>query len=171
MRCPSPSAAAGWEHPPRSHVLSPARPWFSGPGREDDPAGSPRRSGSGANRAALRGSARQRPECRRTRSAADRSSPLAGARELADPPDNHVAFETAEVIDEELSVEMVHFVLKRTRQQVRAFALVVLPGATEAFDDGAYRPHDRRVEPREAEAALLFELPAVAQDKLRIDHD
>ena len=66
---------------------------------------------------------------------------------------------------------MVDLVLKRTRQKVGPFPLVLLPGAVQALDDRAHRPHDRGVETGKAQAALFLELHAVARDKLRVDHD
>src|SRR5262245_22004906 len=113
---------------------------------------------------------RQTAACQKRRRGENAWLPFAGARQLLDSPDDEIALDAAEAIDEERAVEMVHFVLKRTGQKTRPFALMLDTFPIEAFYDRAFGPDDGRVEARNAEAALLLELHALASDELRIDH-
>ncbi len=92
--------------------------------------------------------------------------PFAGARQLLDPPDDQIALDAAQAIDEQRAVEVIHFVLKRAREETGAFALVLGAGAIESFHDRAFGPDDGGVEARNAEAAFFFELHAFAHDEL-----
>ena len=75
----------------------------------------PRRRG--AKRSSLAASGPQTPASRRRRSAA-RSLPSSGSFQLMDLPDDQVALDSAQAIDEERAIEMIHLVLKRPREQV-----------------------------------------------------
>src|SRR5689334_16690917 len=109
--------------------------------------------------------------CRRTRLARASRLPFARARQLPDLPDDDVALDAAQVVDEQLAVEMVHLVLERARQQARALALMFRAFTIEAFDNRPRRPDDGGFEPGQAETAFFFELHPFADDELRVDHD
>ena len=85
--------------------------------------------------------------------------------------DDEIALDAAQTIDEQRAVEMIHLVLKRPRQQAGAFDLDAARRGDRALDDRARRPHDGGVESRHAQAALFFELHALALDELGIDDD
>src|SRR5207237_9878881 len=116
-------------------------------------------------RGGRRASARRIAVCQRTRFAGRRPLPFAGARQLLDLADDELAFDAAESVHEEGSVEVIHFVLKRARQQPHAFALLHLTRAIESLDDDTRRPYDGRIEAGHAEASFFFELHAVAFDE------
>src|SRR5262249_38612262 len=101
------------------------------------------------------------PVCRASRCGAAYPLPFARARHLADLPHDHVALDAAEPADEQQAVEVIDLVLKRARHQARAFLLLQGAVTIESLDDDPRRPHDRRVEPRQAEAAFLLELNTV----------
>src|SRR5438477_10877774 len=103
--------------------------------------------------------------CRRTRFAGRRPLPFPGARQLLDLADDELALNAAQPVHEQDSVEVVHLVLKRTRQQPDAFALLYLASAIAPLDDDTRGPHDGRIESGNAEAAFFFELHAVALDE------
>ena len=69
------------------------------------------------------------------------------------------------------AVEVIHLVLKRAGEQALALPLILGAGAIQALDDDARGTHDGGVELRDAQAAFVFELHAVAFDERRIDHD
>ena len=67
-------------------------------------------------------------ECRRAEeddAQRTRRSPFPGARQLADPPDDQIALDAAQAIDEQRAVEMIHLVLEGAREQAGAFALLL----------------------------------------------
>ncbi len=53
------------------------------------------------------------------------TSPFAGARQLPDLAHDQVALDPAQPIDEQRAVEVIHLVLKRAREQARAFDLAL----------------------------------------------
>src|SRR5262245_9281983 len=97
-------------------------------------------------------------------------SPLAGLRELPDLAQDQITRDAPQAIDEETRVEVIDFMLQGAREQAAAFEPVLLAVAIQALDDDASGPRYRGREPRDAQAAFLFELHAVALDELRIDH-
>jgi hypothetical protein len=50
-------------------------------------------------------------------------------------------------------------------------SLLHVAGAIETLDDCARRPHDCRIESRDAQAAFLLELHAITLDEFRVDED
>src|SRR5262245_53992137 len=134
-----------------------------------DPAASRLRPRYGETRPILPVTEPQTPACRRTRSA--RALPLAGFGELLDLPDDQILLQAAQTIDEQRAIEMIHLVLEAAGEKPLRSHRLRFAVAVESLDDGPRWPRDRRVEPRHAEAAFLFELHAVAFDELGIDED
>src|SRR4026209_1246056 len=137
----------------------------------DDPAGERASQPGGATESVQQGSERQTPAFRSTRSAMARYLPSPGALEFLDLPDDEVFFDPAKPIDEDGSVQVIHFMLNGASQQLPAFDCVFPAGPVEAAHDRARRTHDGRIEARDAEAAFFFELHALTLDEDRIDHD
>src|SRR5437667_1684333 len=75
-------------------------------------------------RAARRAPAPRTPACRRTRFEAP--LPFTSARELSNLPDDEVALDAAEAVDEQRAVQMIHLVLKRAGEQPGGFVLLFL---------------------------------------------
>src|SRR5215210_1654703 len=69
-------------------------------------------------RSALRVPAPRTAACRSTRSA---DSPFPGALQFLNPADDQIAFDTAEPVDEEHSVEVIHLMLERACEQSLTF--------------------------------------------------
>src|SRR5215467_7154883 len=139
-------------------------------GRAGDPAASRRRLRCGVRQAARRESARRTTACRRTPLVTAAFLPFARARQLLDFPHDDLALNAAEMIDEELAVQMIHLVLECACEQPGPFALMLRSVSIQSFDDGARGADDGRLESRQTEASLLFELHPLAHEELRVDH-
>ena len=113
------------------------------------------RLGDGGDHRMARGEAAHRaseprtPACRRRRPGGACPLPFPRARELADLPDDQVALDAPEAIDEQRAIEMIDLVLK-----ARAPGSSCLrsrygdAGSIQRLDYNTRRPDDRRVEPR-----------------------
>src|SRR5204863_7692391 len=144
----------------------PARQWSSDRVRGADPAGSRRRRPNAVIEAVRPVLEWRNPGYRRTRFGSRAALPFSRARQFADTADNEVPLDAAEAVDEQHAVQVIHFVLKGTREERRAFVLPFDSRPVQTLDDRSRGPHDRRIEARHAEAAFFFELYAVLFDEL-----
>src|ERR1051325_8530332 len=100
-----------------------------------------------------------------------RGSPFAGFLELLDLADDEISRDAPQPIDEQALVEVIHFVLQRASEQVRAGKRVLLTVTIQTLHDDSLWPRDGGGKARQAETPFFFELHALALDELRIDHD
>lgn len=105
----------------------------------------------------------------RLRARPDEPLPFVVPLQLLDLAKDQIALDAAQPIDEDAAVEMIHFVLKRAREQPVALDEAKLAVAIETLDDSSLRAGDRRCEAGHAEAAFILELHAFALDEHGVD--
>src|SRR5262249_23056965 len=121
--------------------------------------------------AARRASGPRTPACQKRRYESGRPLPFTGTGQLTDAPDDEITLDTAEAIDEQRAVQVIHLMLQRAREQAGTLALLRNTAPVETLDDHARRPHHRRIEAGNAQTAFFFELHAILLDEFRVNHD
>src|SRR6187399_86230 len=109
----------------------------------------------------------QTPGSRRKRCA--RALPLSRTLQLPDFSDDEIALHAAEVVEEQLAVEMIDLVLKGPGEKSRTFHNPLRARPVLGANNRLGRSRHRGIEPRNAEATLFFELHALTLHELRID--
>ena len=95
--------------------------------------------------------------------------PLALFHQFLDLPLDQVALEKAQMIEEKDTIEMVHFVAERPRQQILAFDGDFLAVQIDAFQIRLSSDAGQRGKAGNAQAAFIFELFAFRLGNFRID--
>src|SRR6186713_1465582 len=167
MLRPGSSPAGSRESRGRSPSASSVWPEAAGRAPSADRAATPRPSRCDGIAPAPRATAPRMPACREIRYA---GSPLARLLQLLNLPDDQVALDPAQPIDEDDAVEVIHFVLEGARQQARSFDRLLGAVTRQSLEDRALGPDDGGVEAGRAEAAFLFELRAFAFDERGVHH-
>ena len=65
------------------------------------------------------------------------SLPFSEAREFPDPPDDEIFLETSQPVHEDGAVEVIHFVLKRARDQAIGLDRALVAVTVKALEDDA----------------------------------
>src|SRR5688572_33414747 len=96
---------------------------------------------------ALEASGQRNRGCRRTQFAAERRlSPFSRARHLADFLHDEVALDASDPIEKQLTVEVIHLVLKGTSEEIRALDRTHCSAAVETPHDRPHWPGDCGIE-------------------------
>jgi len=97
-------------------------------------------------------------------------SPPPRALQPTDLSRDEVPLDAPQTVNEHDAVQVIHLMLERSCEKIVPFVRVFGPRRVKALDHGARWAENGRVESRNAQAALFFQLHAAALDEDRIDH-